>query len=261
MKAYLKKNNSGFTLVELIVVIMILAILASISVPLFMHYFDTEYDEEIHDDATDVLNAAQSVFYEMYAENSHNPDYTCIIDGVESTNENNANPYRFHGINNGIKVINGINTDTSKYDCDLHKNTGVTSKINNLLNFDLYSNSFCKYCILVLGRSDVYADPLSEYYDPVKAYTVYYIIFQPKDNYKVTFLTKNGTRYDANPVTINGVGKKGDYIYVNGLRKTVDWIMVDDEKIYIQYYGIKIKLDNKGIMKDGVWTDIKKVYN
>ena len=261
MKAYFKKNNSGFTLVELIVVIMILAILASISVPLFMHYFDTEYDEEIHDDATDVLNAAQSVFYEMYAENSHNPDYTCIIDGVESTNENNANPYRFHGKNNGIKVINGINTDTSKYDCDLHKNTGVTSKINNLLNFDLYSNSFCKYCILVLGRSDIYADPLSEYYDPVKAYTVYYIIFQPKDNYKVTFLTKNGSQYNKNPVTIGGIGKKGDYIYVNGLKKSVDWIMVDDEKIYIQYYGIKIKLDNNGIMKTTIWDDLKKEYN
>ena len=253
MKAGFKKYNSGFTVVELVVVIMILAILSSVIVPLFMHYFDTEYDEEIHDDATDVLNAAQSVFYEMYAENTHNPDYTCIIDGVESNNENNANPYRFHGMNSNKGIY--------KYDCDLHNNTSVTSRINALLDFDLYDKTYCKYCMLVLGRADVYADPLSEYYDPIKAYTVYYIVFQPKDNYNTTFLTKNGTKYDKNPVTISGVGYKEAKITVNGQEKTVDWIMVDDEKIYIQYYGIKIKLDNKGIMKDGVWTDIKKVYN
>ena len=250
-------NNFGLTLVELIIIIMILAILASITIPTFLKYFDKEYDEEIHDDATDIMNAAQSVFYEMYANNSHNPDYTCIIDGVESSSENNANPYRFHGKNSGLTSTG----DYRKFDCDLHKNSEITSKINSLLDFDLYSKTFGKYCILVLGRSDVYADPLSEYYDPAKAYTIYYIIFQPKDNYKVTFLTKNGTQYNQNPVTINGVGKKGDWIMVNGINKQVDWIMVDDEKIYIQYYGIKIKLDNNGIMKDGLWNDLKKVYN
>lgn len=248
-------NDNGFTLVELIIIIMILAILASIMIPTFLKYFDREYDEEIHDDATDIMEAAQSVFYEMYAQNTHNPDYTCIIDGIESKNEKNANPYFFHGVDKNKAP------STYKYDCDLHKNTEVTSKINSLLNFDLYSKTFCKYCILVLGRADIYADPLSEYYDPVKAYTVYYIIFQPKDNYKITFLTKNGTQYVKNPVTIPGIGIRAKEITVNNKIKTVDSIMVDDEEIFIQYYGIKIKLDNNGVMKNDVWNDLKKTYN
>ena len=62
-----KNDNKGFTLVELIVVLVILAILAAILVPALLGYIDEAKQKQIVLEGKSVYTAAQAVASEMYA--------------------------------------------------------------------------------------------------------------------------------------------------------------------------------------------------
>lgn len=64
-----KNDNKGFTLVELIVVLVILAILAAILVPALLGYIDEAKQKQIVLEGKSVYTAAQAVASEMYAKN------------------------------------------------------------------------------------------------------------------------------------------------------------------------------------------------
>lgn len=70
------RNDKGFTLVELIVVLVILAILAAILVPALLGYIDKAKDQQDVLNAKSCLTAAQAKFSELYAS-----DYTLPASG------------------------------------------------------------------------------------------------------------------------------------------------------------------------------------
>lgn len=68
----MRTNKKGFTLVEVIVVLVILAILIAIAVPAVMKYIDDANDTKILAQARPVLNAAKAKSVNLYADGTLN---------------------------------------------------------------------------------------------------------------------------------------------------------------------------------------------
>ena len=73
MKKYAKSTKRGFTLVELIVVLVILAVLAAMLVPALTGYIKRAREEKDFQAASSVLTAVQSLSTKAYA-NAADPD-------------------------------------------------------------------------------------------------------------------------------------------------------------------------------------------
>ena len=69
MKKRIMKNQGGFTLVELIVVLVILAILAAILVPALLGYIDKARNGQYLEEAHSIYTAIQVLEDEKYAQN------------------------------------------------------------------------------------------------------------------------------------------------------------------------------------------------
>ena len=65
----MKNDNKGFTLVELIVVLVILAILAAILIPALLGYIDEAKNKQLEIHGKSVYTAAQAVASKNYAKN------------------------------------------------------------------------------------------------------------------------------------------------------------------------------------------------
>ena len=63
---YRKKTNKGFTLVELIVVLVILAVLAAILTPALLGYIDEARSRRYFANAKTCFDAAQAMFSRQY---------------------------------------------------------------------------------------------------------------------------------------------------------------------------------------------------
>lgn len=215
-----KQNNKGFTLVEVLVVIVILVVLFSLLIPAFTGFLTKSADERDQEMAKSIFDHAQTAFYEKYAINEVQKDYHSVLA--------DCNP-------------------SEPFNCDI-RNKELAKNI--LKSIGTISQSKLGYVVAVaLGRCDIYADPTCELYDPLKAYTVYMAIYQPYQNNKVTFLTSDGVYYNSNPIP-----KSTSDVYVKynneERHKNTYELKVNGEVVYVQYYVFKSGLKNNASFND-----------
>lgn len=85
-----KSTDKGFTLVELIVVLIILALLAALIAPSLLGYIDEARAKKYLPNARSCLEAAQAMFSQQYGLNQNLPAGTPVVSGAmdESNNVN-----------------------------------------------------------------------------------------------------------------------------------------------------------------------------
>ena len=81
------KKNRGFTLVELIVVLVILAILAAVLVPALLGYIDKAKTAKDYTDAKTLLDASQAELAVLYGKNNGAADFS-VIPGYDTAKQN-----------------------------------------------------------------------------------------------------------------------------------------------------------------------------
>lgn len=215
-----KQNNKGFTLVEVLVVIVILVVLFSILIPAFTGFLTKSADERDQEMAKSIFDHAQTAFYEKYAINEIQKDYKSVLADCGPGEPFNCDIRNKEFAKNILKSIGTINK----------------SKLGYVV-------------AVALGRCDIYADPTCELFDPLKAYTVYMAIYQPYQKNKVTFLTSDGVYHNSNPIRnlTSGISVN----YNNEARNKNTYVLnVNGEDIYVQYYVFKSGLNNNASFND-----------
>ena len=251
-----ERDNKGFTLVEIVVTVVILVVLSALIIPSVSNYLsDKNFSEKVEKEADEVMRAAQVVFYELYANGSHGDTNDSAIPGINQNTSDYNNLSKF-------PTTYRIEAGNASKDCDIHWNP-LAAKILELAGLNVKDN-YPNIVFVCTGRYDIYANPDLDTYDPIKAYTVYCVGYQPiwgnnnsvynKKIHYFLFKTIDGRsernrkyvieKDKTSPVQPNGYPQEQSYMFING------------EKIWVQYYFIKNGKNNNDKLND-MWTWIR----
>ena len=214
-----KKRNDGFTMVEIIIVFVVIAILAAIVIPVTLSIIDSADEVEVAADAKSIWTAAQSVFNEQLANDEHfesnNNKYGVIINKYTKNADGTARDLSNKSIyDNNIALIG-----------DLAIGSRILSKIDNEKNmeavfigtgryYDYYQgdNADKAYKVYILFFK--YADNDTVYYYDGKALTQKWPLDNPKINKIKTDsnFKMNGTTIQFYCLKKKGSGKAIEYL-------------------------------------------------
>lgn len=264
-KQKLKDNyNKGFTLVELVVVLVILAILAAILVPALLGYIDEAKTKQYLLDAKNMYTATQSELSKIY---SVRGKYK-----VDRSYPNDTNKKAFNVFENGRGQNSGAIAGVYDYGAsrDIFRLAGYAindpypnylwyqkcnNSSNNLswtINADSPEKDVSFLCVGV-GSYDTYLDPKNSLYDPHKAYTVYFMIFQPYEGADF-YLFDGHSLIDYWPFE-----KKFSESFDSG-NKYKYKLKIDKEDIIIQFLVLKNGNNTKQITRDTARTRVDDYY-
>ena len=149
-----KKNthyltNKGFTLVELIVVLVILAILAAILVPTLLGYINEAKIKRYLPNAQACKDAAQAAFVEQYATNGDLPVGTPVVSGagVKSTSGNEDQDISNTAFAESILKYAGVTGDNQPYlfMVAVGSNAATKGSYTATSAYDKYTIFYCVY--------------------------------------------------------------------------------------------------------------------
>ena len=226
-----KLNNKGFTLVELIVVLVILAILAAILVPALLGYIDEAKKKQDVIDTKAIYTATQSSLSKIYATRSpFDSNKTNILKSGNSGTKACFTSAKYGWSYDIFNLVGYELTGIKPARFDTQNNTNGAGINGN----DIWNTVGDKpYFVCVgLGDYNTYANPNSSEYDAKKAYTVYCVIYQAtKDSFPIVYI---GNDYvEENPF-------KDKKTFANACNdNTRGTYELESSGIKIQFYTIK----------------------
>lgn len=204
-------RRQAFTIVEIIVVLVILAIIAGVTIPALTGYIKRAKKEKYYDNAHYALVAAQSVMTELYSQGGITAQ-DLSKDGL-TTDKNNIN-WASGSTNQawGDKVLALMDRDRSNEPSILVVGVGYTSFVKP----DLSST---------------------------KPYTVYYVAYLENDNAPAVFYVNGVWRYKY-PTSDPALIKKTPFKDEAGTNKNLNTIIDGDIKLQFYVISNKHKLDD-----------------